>query len=326
MKTLVIYLMAGRQTPDLAEAAVEGGADIVELGFPFSDPLADGPVIQAAAQRAGHADRTQAAFAVGDALRPREDQHLLRLLLLGAAGIGHHRLHGHLVREHLVLWQLDFIGAHASQRILGRLDVLVGYDQHLDFDLELVAFSQQKGYSPTHPEVLRVNPKRQVPVLLDDDVELYDSTQIFEYCEDRWPEPALWPASVPERARARQLEHASDEVFFPFVSRLMGLRAKPDPVEHPDWITAREGIEGHYDQMEARLAGREYLAGPFTYADIAFYMAQFFAARHTVPLQARHANLLAWRRRVASRPAVRAVIDRMADYLRSIAYPVPPYD
>jgi tryptophan synthase alpha chain len=52
MKTLVVYLMAGRRTPELAEAAVEGGADIVELGFPFSDPLADGPVIRRAAERA----------------------------------------------------------------------------------------------------------------------------------------------------------------------------------------------------------------------------------------------------------------------------------
>ena len=52
MKSLVVYLMAGPQTPELAEAAVEGGADIVELGFPFSDPLADGPVIRRAAERA----------------------------------------------------------------------------------------------------------------------------------------------------------------------------------------------------------------------------------------------------------------------------------
>jgi tryptophan synthase alpha chain len=49
---LVIYLMAGRDTPALAEAAVAAGADIVELGFPFSDPLADGPVIRRAAERA----------------------------------------------------------------------------------------------------------------------------------------------------------------------------------------------------------------------------------------------------------------------------------
>jgi tryptophan synthase alpha chain len=52
VKKLVIYLMSGPETPELAAAAVEGGADLVELGFPFSDPLADGPVIRRAAERA----------------------------------------------------------------------------------------------------------------------------------------------------------------------------------------------------------------------------------------------------------------------------------
>jgi tryptophan synthase alpha chain len=52
VKKLVVYLMSGRDTPELAAAAVEGGADLVELGFPFSDPLADGPVIRHAAERA----------------------------------------------------------------------------------------------------------------------------------------------------------------------------------------------------------------------------------------------------------------------------------
>jgi len=51
-KKLVIFLMSGRKTPDLVEAAVEGGADLIELGFPFSDPLADGPVIRRAAEAA----------------------------------------------------------------------------------------------------------------------------------------------------------------------------------------------------------------------------------------------------------------------------------
>jgi tryptophan synthase alpha chain len=63
VKTLVIYLMSGRATPELAAAAVEGGADIVELGFPFSDPLADGPVIRRAAERAlAEGMRTQACL------------------------------------------------------------------------------------------------------------------------------------------------------------------------------------------------------------------------------------------------------------------------
>jgi tryptophan synthase alpha chain len=52
VKRLVIYLVAEPETPELAQAAVEGGADIVELGFPFSDPLAEGPVIRRASERA----------------------------------------------------------------------------------------------------------------------------------------------------------------------------------------------------------------------------------------------------------------------------------
>jgi tryptophan synthase alpha chain len=51
-KALNVYLMAGPETPELAEAAVAGGADLLELGVPFSDPLADGPVIRLAGERA----------------------------------------------------------------------------------------------------------------------------------------------------------------------------------------------------------------------------------------------------------------------------------
>ncbi len=198
-------------------------------------------------------------------------------------------------------------------------------EKGLAFDLEMVAFDRERGYLPKHPEVLRVNPKRQVPVLLDGSVEIFDSTQIFEYLEDRFREPPLWPRTPAERAEARRLEHCSDEVFFPNVIRLMGLRAEPDPVDAPEWIQSRAGIEDYYAGMERALAGRAYLAGHYSYADIAFYMAQFFAARHTVPMSAERPRLLAWRKRVAERPAVRPVIGAMAAYLRSIGRSVPDF-
>lgn len=51
-KQLVIYLVCEPETPELAEAAVEGGANIIELGIPFSDPLAEGPTIRLASERA----------------------------------------------------------------------------------------------------------------------------------------------------------------------------------------------------------------------------------------------------------------------------------
>ena len=63
-KALVVYLVAETETPELARVAVEAGADIVELGFPFSDPLADGPVIQRASERAlARGMRTRACLA-----------------------------------------------------------------------------------------------------------------------------------------------------------------------------------------------------------------------------------------------------------------------
>jgi tryptophan synthase alpha chain len=53
---LIVYICAGdpspEETPDLVRRLVRAGADIVELGLPHSDPIADGPTIQAAAQRA----------------------------------------------------------------------------------------------------------------------------------------------------------------------------------------------------------------------------------------------------------------------------------
>jgi tryptophan synthase alpha chain len=55
-KALIAYICAGdptvEATPLIVEALIRGGADLIELGLPFSDPIADGPTIQAATQRA----------------------------------------------------------------------------------------------------------------------------------------------------------------------------------------------------------------------------------------------------------------------------------
>jgi tryptophan synthase alpha chain len=55
-KALIPYVTAGdpfaNATPQIMQALAEGGADIIELGVPFSDPMADGPVIQKASERA----------------------------------------------------------------------------------------------------------------------------------------------------------------------------------------------------------------------------------------------------------------------------------
>jgi glutathione S-transferase len=195
-------------------------------------------------------------------------------------------------------------------------------EKALPFELVMVPFDDARGYEPTHPEVLRINPKRQVPVLVYGPVELFDSTQIFEYLEELRPDPPLWPRDLGSRARARQLELQSDEVYFPHVIRLMGLEGTPEDAAA---VAARSAAHDYYRRTEALLGGREFLAGPYGYADIAFYMAQLFGARKGAPIGPDCPRLLEWRERVGARPAVAQVAGAMAAYLAARSRPVPDF-
>lgn len=195
-------------------------------------------------------------------------------------------------------------------------------EKGLEFELVMVPFEMATLYQPKHPEVLRINPKRQVPVLVDGDLELFDSTQIFEYLETVRPEPALWPAEPKARARARLLEHKSDEIYFPPIVRLMGLQNAPDD---PAAVAARAASVAFYDEMERTLGAGQWLAGSYSYADIAFYMAQLFGARMGAPMDEMHPGLLAWRDRMGARPAVAQVAGAMGRYLLGQGRPLPPF-
>lgn len=192
---------------------------------------------------------------------------------------------------------------------------IAALEKGIDFELIMVPFTKDDAYEPKHPDVLRINPvKQQVPVLIDGDVELFDSTQIFEYLEDRYPAPALWPQGIAERARARQLEQKSDEVFFPNVIKLFGLQ---HDMQSAPAVAACAACARYYDEMEGLLATREYLAGPYSFADIAFYMACIFADRKGARMAPATPRLLAWRSRMGERPAVRAVVEPMMRFLAS---------
>jgi glutathione S-transferase len=192
---------------------------------------------------------------------------------------------------------------------------IAALEKGIDFELVMVPFTKGDAYEPKHPEVLRINPvKQQVPVLIDGDVELFDSTQIFEYLEDRYPTPRLWPEGIAERARARQLEQKSDEVFFPHVIKLFGMQ---HDMQSAAAVAACAGCARYYDEMEGLLAAREYLAGPYSFADIAFYMACIFADRKGARMAETTPRLLAWRSRMGERPAVRTVVDPMMRFLAS---------
>ncbi len=199
---------------------------------------------------------------------------------------------------------------------------IAALEKGLAFECVVVPFDRDDNYEPKHPEVLRVNPKRQVPVLIDGEVELFDSTQIFEYLEDLVPDPPLWPAGAAARARARQLELKSDEVFFPHVVKLFGLQ---NDMQSPAALAACAACDRFCKDLDLLLEGREYLAGPYSYADIAFYMAHVFADRKGAGMTSSTPRLEAWRDRVGARPAVREVVGAMMRFLASQGRPVPAF-
>jgi glutathione S-transferase len=199
---------------------------------------------------------------------------------------------------------------------------IAALEKGIDFELIMVPFEMKRLYEPKHPEVVRINSKRQVPVLVHGPLEIFDSTQIFEYLEDLKPQPALWPSGAAARAQARLLEHKSDEVYFPPIIRLMSLQDTP---QDPAAIAARDAAALYYGEMERILAGRDHLAGPYSFADIAFYMAQLFGARMGAPMTAATPLLLRWRERMSARPAVRQVVGAMARYLVAQGRPLPDF-
>jgi glutathione S-transferase len=111
-------------------------------------------------------------------------------------------------------------------------------------------------------------------------------------------------------------------VFFPHVIRLMGLQ---DRLEEPPAQEAIAQLHRYYGEMEALLTERDYLCGKYTYADIAFFMAQLFAARKGVPMAGTTPRLLDWRRRVAARPAVQPTLVQMIQTLTRQGHPVPQF-
>jgi glutathione S-transferase len=199
---------------------------------------------------------------------------------------------------------------------------IAALEKALDFDLVMVPYDSKQGYTPKHPEVLRINPKRQVPVITHGDVEIFDSTQIFEYLEDLKPTPPLWPRELNARARARNVEHQSDEVYFPHIIKLMGLQ---EDLRGDAAVAAIEAANRFYADMEQRLADADWLAGAYSFADIAFYMAALFGERQGAVLGAATPKLLAWRQRMTQRPPVRTVVSAMAAWLRTARRPVPPF-
>jgi glutathione S-transferase len=139
------------------------------------------------------------------------------------------------------------------------------------------------------------NPLGRVPVLEEDAFVLPESAVIDEYLEERYPEPALWPADPGERAQGRLLVERFDALSRPYYA----LRRGEDD--------GRERLDAELAALDRILAGQEFLSGrEFGLADAA-YLPWILRAESSLGVDLEvHAALAEWVERCAERPSVSA--------------------
>jgi glutathione S-transferase len=180
-------------------------------------------------------------------------------------------------------------------------------EKSLAYDRVEVGWSPQHRYEPHHPEVLALNPKREVPVLVDGDLVVYDSTLILQYLDDRYPEPPLLPSDPAARARSRQIEAAAPAAGPGRDDARIG--------------RAREGIDGIHEAWDKQLAGRSWFGDAFGVADIGAFVMLNAAATLGAPPSESRMHLRGWFERTGARPAVRREVDAMSAYVGKVMAP-----
>lgn len=187
-------------------------------------------------------------------------------------------------------------------------------EKGLPFERVMVPFTQTVGYSPKNAKVLRTNPKGQVPVLIDGELGLYDSTVIIEYLDEAYPHVALFPASAKDRAECRLLDVFADEVMLVPIRALMH-RTGPRPADPQAWLALEVAAEDaclvlalYLTELDHRLGGAAYFCGKLSAADISIFMAVLFSQRLGGPSIRGHAVLWRWYQNLCARPAFANVL------------------
>lgn len=127
----------------------------------------------------------------------------------------------------------------------------------------------------------RLSPLRRIPVLIEGDLVLNDSSVICQYLEDRHPVPALYPTDLADRARARWLEEYADthlgdvliwRLFFQLGAKRFLFREEAD--EAVVRKAREEEIPAALDYLEAQLPPAGFAFGALSIADLT--LASFF--------------------------------------------------
>jgi glutathione S-transferase len=174
---------------------------------------------------------------------------------------------------------------------------------------ELVPVDIGKG-EQRRPEFLRLNPYGRVPVLIDEDTVVYDSTIINEYLDDEYPDPPILPriefSSL--RARARLFEDFADTSFTPQVGQLMTEMVKAEGERDQNRVQRlRQTIERVLDYVNRELQGQHFLAGEFSVADVGFAPRLVILNELGIDASAGRSNIEAWLGRLLERPSVQGL-------------------
>ena len=127
-----------------------------------------------------------------------------------------------------------------------------------------VALPQGMGPGGAGGAFVKASPRAEAPALIDGETSVFDSTIILEYLEDRWPAPALLPASPADRARVRMIEEVMD-THFEAVNWGMGelnwfRRAEGELAKTLTEAAARQ-TRGFFSWLESELGDREWFNG-----------------------------------------------------------------
>jgi glutathione S-transferase len=173
-----------------------------------------------------------------------------------------------------------------------------------DLEYERVHVDLHKGEQRS-PEFLKLNPYGKVPVLIDEDVVIYDSTIINEYLDEEYPNPPMMPEDSAGRGRVRLLEDFADNSFTPPAGLVMADLHKPEGERDTERIRRYQGeIVRVLARLEAALEGKEYLVGDFSLADVGFVPRVLVLGQLGIELDPRLQNVAAWIARLRERPSV----------------------